>query len=73
MHERVLEQAREMRMVRAGELQPVKSPGKFVCIGCPFRDPCEQHEVGADWRLLLATSYTEHDPYDQYNTEQEGK
>jgi hypothetical protein len=29
--------------------------------------------VGADWRLLLDAAYTKHDPYDQYNTEQEGK
>jgi len=70
---RVLEQAKEMQMIRDGSLVPIKSPGRFNCPMCPFKDPCEQHEVGADYQLLLDTAFEEHDPYSTYELAREGK
>ena len=73
LHHRVLGQAQEMEAIRRGDAQALKAPSRFTCLGCPFRDPCEMHEVGADYELLLRTSYEQHDPYSQYELNQDGK
>ncbi len=70
VHLRVLQQYREMRERRRGKLAIFKSPSKFNCAMCGFRDMCELHESGADWESLRDATmapwepYAEHEIYD---------
>ncbi len=68
LRERVLQEAREHRLVRAGKLAVYKnpSPGPFGCAGCGYRDVCELHETGADWQLMQDATMTEWDPYAEH-------
>jgi hypothetical protein len=67
---RAMADFRRTEMLRSGELEIGKSPGQFTCPGCPARDICELHEVGADWATFRdQTTYTwdpyaEHEVYD---------
>lgn len=66
LHERVLAEAREMQLARAGLLTPIKNPGPLHnpnCRGCPVREPCELHETGADWQAMLRATTEPWDPY----------
>lgn len=64
---RIYEDAKEIGMVRAGQLAVKKSPDRFICIGCQFRDLCELHETGAaGWKEFKKQMYTTYDPYDSY-------
>lgn len=66
LHERVMSEAREMMLARAGVLTAIKNPGPLHmpnCRGCPVRDACELHETGNDWRAMLAGSTEPWDPY----------
>lgn len=51
---RVISEVREMQLVRSGKLKIYKNPGKR-CTMCQFRDPCEVHEGGGDYRAVLST------------------
>lgn len=65
-HERIVEQAREMMLARAGVLSSYKVPGPLHnpnCRGCPVREPCELHEAGADWMSILRATTEPWDPY----------
>lgn len=68
LRERVLQEAREHRLVRAGKLDVYKNPmpGPFGCLGCGYRDICELHEVGADWELMRDMTMTEWDGYSEH-------
>lgn len=70
---RIAAEAQEMQMVREGRLSLYKVPGQRNCSMCPFRDPCELHETGADYDPLFRSFYEKHDPYDQYNIENENR
>jgi len=62
---RTLNEFREMQMVREGKLAVYKNPGKH-CGFCPFRDPCEVHEVGSDYQAILDNMYTQWNPYAEH-------
>ncbi len=63
---RVLAEAREQRLVRAGKLESYKNPGQMNCQGCGFTDICELHEIGHDWESLLERTLVEWDPYAEH-------
>lgn len=68
VRERATEQAHEMYLIRRGKLSAYKVPGPLHhpnCRGCPVRDACELHEVGADYEPVLA-SMVEWDPYSEH-------
>jgi len=66
VHERVLEQMREMQLARRGKLAKYKAPGKMVCGMCGFRDMCELHESGTDWESLRDATMLPWDPYEEH-------
>lgn len=63
---RIYEDAKEIGMMRRGELAVKKSPDRFICIGCPFIDMCEVHETGSDWEAMRDGLYVKWDPYSTY-------
>lgn len=60
--QRIIEQVREMNMVRAGEMAHYKAPSKD-CAFCSWRDICEMHETGSDWKELKRLTTTRWSPY----------
>lgn len=70
---RALQQSAEMQMIRKGELGLWKAPSTIHCKTCPFRDPCELHEVGADYQPLLKAAYKRVNQYDAHAIQEEGK
>lgn len=74
---RAIQQFLEMEAARRGELAIYKTPGtgfpRFVCNTCAFRDMCELHEVGADWKAIKNTTLRTEDPYAAHLIEEEGK
>jgi hypothetical protein len=65
---RVISTSWEMRQVRKGNLPLLKTPTRD-CPNCPFKDPCELHEAGADWREMLKLAYRPWEPYSDYEIE----
>lgn len=68
-HDRVLAEAREMQLARAGILTAYKNPGPLHmpnCRGCPVRDPCELHETGNDFMSMLNATTESWDPYEAH-------
>jgi len=61
--ERILQQAREMRMVRNGSLALYKSPSKMKCQWCAYRDLCEIHELGHDVDGFIESAFHHWNPY----------
>lgn len=61
---RILNDAREIGMVRAGKLAVKKTPSRFTCMGCPHLDMCELHEAGQDWQAFRDQLYEPWDPYE---------
>jgi hypothetical protein len=69
VHERVLEQMREMQQARRGKLAVYKTPGHIMsgmCQMCGFRDMCELHESGADWESLRDATMKPWEPYAEH-------
>lgn len=70
MIKRIRQEAWEMRMVREGKLPVFKNPsGGYPdrhCEACPFRDMCELHEQGSDWRGYAMQNYVHGDAYENY-------
>lgn len=69
VHRRVLAEAREMMLIRAGVLDAYKNPGPLHmpnCRGCPVRDACELHETGNDWETMLNGTTETWDPYSDH-------
>lgn len=64
-YERIIDQVREMNLVRTGEMKHYKAPSKD-CAFCPWRDICELHETGTDWRELKRLITTKWSPYAQH-------
>lgn len=50
---RVAAELREIAMVKAGQLDLLKTPDKMGCRMCDVRDICELHESGADWEEMM--------------------
>jgi hypothetical protein len=50
----VVEELRDMALVRAGKLGIYKNPSMFNCPGCPVREICELHQVGGDYEEMAA-------------------
>lgn len=67
MRRSILE-AREIRKARAGKLAIYKNPGDH-CNWCQFRDMCEVHETGSDWKAMRDAMYTKWDPYEVHDVE----
>ncbi len=67
----------EMDMARKGTMPIYKTPNtgypRMVCNSCPFRDPCELHEEGADWEAVMTATMRTEDPYAAHLIEEEGK
>lgn len=70
---RVIDQAREMKMVRDGDLPVYKSiiNGCSGMFGCNFRDFCEVQEAGGDWESLRDATMTKWDPYKDHEFKEE--
>ena len=69
VHQRVLEQFREMQLARRGKLAVYKTPGHIMsgmCQMCGFRDMCELHESGADWKSVRDATMAAWDPYAEH-------
>lgn len=62
----IMNEAREMKMVRSGRLAVYKRPDKH-CTYCEFRDMCEVHESGGDWLAMKDGLYKNWDPYDAHH------
>lgn len=67
---RVLEELREMRLVRRGKLAAYKSPSALHCNGCGYRDICELHETGHDWEEVMNQTMETWDPYAAHEIEE---
>lgn len=65
---RALNEFTEMKMVRQGRLAVYKNPGRH-CLWCEFRDMCEVHETGSDWRAIRDQLFTTWDPYEDHEGE----
>lgn len=63
---RIRAEAWEMAQVKAGKLPVYKNPTLNCDWDCPFKDPCELHEMGADYESLLELEYTEWSPYEAH-------
>jgi hypothetical protein len=57
---------RRIEMLRSGELEVTKSPGRFTCSMCSVRDICELHETGNDWESMLSAVMQPWDPYAEH-------
>ena len=58
-------EARQMQLIREGELEPTKNPGFLGdnCRRCDFFDMCEIHEQGGDWKEFADDFLIVKDPY----------
>lgn len=62
---RAINEAREMQLTRDGILEVYKNPDKH-CNWCEFRDMCEVHENGSDWKAMRSALFTTWNPYDEH-------
>lgn len=70
VHARVLDEAREIQMARAGLIPLYKNPGMLHmpnCRGCAVREACEVHECGGDASSVLAATTVPWNPYEAHN------
>lgn len=66
INERIRLEAKEMAMVRAGQLPIYKNPTKDCSWDCPFVEACELHEMGQDYQSVLDLEMVKWSPYDQH-------
>lgn len=57
--------AKEMRLVRNRKLPVYKNPDRH-CNWCAFRDTCEIHETGGDYKTVLLSTTKKWDPYQDH-------
>lgn len=71
---RINEVAQEMSLVRQGKLPVYKNPSSAYpdqhCRGCAFRDMCELHEIGSDWKAYRNQVMGKWDPYEAHREEE---
>lgn len=66
LHERLLDEAREIWLARQGLMAIGKNPGPLHnpnCRGCSVRDACETHEAGGDWESVRNATTVKWAPY----------
>lgn len=68
--QRVRAEFREMQLARQGKLAIYKTPDRH-CGFCQFRDMCELHEAGDDYKALMTTMFREWDPYADHMEDRE--
>jgi hypothetical protein len=69
---RIIAQARMMHYMRTGKLEIYKVPGVLHnphCKWCPYKDPCEIHEMGGDYKAIFKSMYETWEPYAQHEIE----
>lgn len=71
--QRIYEDALEIGLVRSGEMRLKKSPDRFHCQMCAFKDVCELHESGLDWQAMAKATMTTWDPFDAHEAAIEAK
>jgi len=64
-YRRIIEQVREMNLVRTGAMPHYKAPSK-ECRFCEWKDICELHETGSDWKELKRITTKKWSPYEQH-------
>lgn len=67
--ERVWQEVLDMLEAKEGPAKIYKNPGpQFMpnCKFCSFRDMCELHETGNDWKAFMKAAYEEWEPYSPY-------
>lgn len=68
---RVIKEAWEMQQVRAGRLPIYKNPKRtwpdVHCTACQFRDMCEVHETGGDWKAIRNATMKTWEPYEAHD------
>jgi hypothetical protein len=65
---RIRAEAWEREQVRAGKLPVYKNPADH-CNWCQFKEACELHEMGGDWRSVLELEFEQWDPYEDHDKE----
>ena len=63
--ERIIQQVREMRLVRDGQLDVYKNPSKS-CSWCQYRDLCEMDELGNDTEEFIQYGFRHWNPYKEH-------
>jgi Zierdtviridae exonuclease len=71
INSRIRSEAWEMAQVRAGKLPIYKNPTMNCSWDCPFKDPCELHEMGQDYETMLELEYIHWNPYETHELEGE--
>ena len=64
---RVLDEAREMELVRLGKLGVYINPSPMNCAWCGYRDMCELQESGGDWEAFRDAAMVKWDPYMEHS------
>jgi Zierdtviridae exonuclease len=68
---RLRKQAMEMQKVREKRLPIFKNPTRDCSWDCAFFHVCEVHEMGGDWRDMLAMDFRKWSPYSDHELEEE--
>jgi hypothetical protein len=63
---RIRQQAWEMQLVRDGKLPVYKNTRDSCSWDCGFRDMCELHETGADWKTFRDNMFIQSNSYADY-------
>lgn len=63
MHIRIINEVKQIEMVRSGELEPTKTPTKDCSWDCDFFRMCQLHESRDDWEEYRDSMYKRVDPY----------
>lgn len=71
LYNRLIQEAREIQMVRRGELAIYKNPTNNCPWMCDFFDVCETHEIGQDWEELIRLTCEPYDAYASHHEEAE--
>lgn len=71
INRRIRSEAQEMALVKAGRLPIYHNPTKDCSWECPFVDVCEVKAMGGDWRSILQLEFTQWDPYEDHELEEE--
>lgn len=66
---RIRGEAWEIGQARAGKLPVIKSPAMDCDWDCAFKDVCEIHEMGGDYKSVLKLEFQPYDPYSDYELE----
>lgn len=66
---RIRGEAWEIAQARAGKLPIIKSPSMDCDWDCAFRDVCEIHGMGGDYKSVLKLEFRPYDPYSDYELE----